>query len=97
MPSILLIVGAGGGFKQTLIGAGVGDSVAKFANNSGLAPVRHRAGLPRGRRPAARYRFGDGRHHYRRGIIAPLVGGLTSMHLALWRWRSERDRFSFPT
>lgn len=27
--AVILIVGAGGGFKQTLIGAGVGDSVAK--------------------------------------------------------------------
>jgi len=36
---IMLIVGAGGGFKQTLIGAGVGDSVAKAANNSGISVV----------------------------------------------------------
>jgi GntP family gluconate:H+ symporter len=34
---ILLIVGAGGGFKQTLIGAGVGDSIGKAANSSGLS------------------------------------------------------------
>jgi GntP family gluconate:H+ symporter len=32
--AVILIVGAGGGFKQTLIGAGVGDSVAKFANGT---------------------------------------------------------------
>ena len=34
---IILIVGAGGGFKQTLIGAGVGDTVAKVASTSGLS------------------------------------------------------------
>lgn len=34
---IILIVGAGGGFKQTLIGAGVGDSVAKAANDTGVS------------------------------------------------------------
>ena len=35
--AVILIVGAGGGFKQTLIGAGVGDSVAKFANGAHLS------------------------------------------------------------
>jgi GntP family gluconate:H+ symporter len=35
--AVMLIVGAGGGFKQTLIGAGVGDSVAKFATGSHLS------------------------------------------------------------
>ena len=35
--TILLIVGAGGGFKQTLIGAGLGDSIAKVANHSGVS------------------------------------------------------------
>jgi len=34
---VILIVGAGGRFKQTLIGAGVGDSVAKFANGTHLS------------------------------------------------------------
>ena len=34
---VILIVGAGGGFKQTLIGAGVGDSVAKFADGAHLS------------------------------------------------------------
>jgi gluconate:H+ symporter, GntP family len=32
--AVILIVGAGGGLRQTLIGAGVGDSVAKFANSA---------------------------------------------------------------
>ncbi len=34
---VLLIVGAGGGFKQTLIGAGVGGSVAKAATGSNIS------------------------------------------------------------
>jgi GntP family gluconate:H+ symporter len=33
---IILIVGAGGGFKQELIGSGLGDSIGKAANNSGV-------------------------------------------------------------
>jgi gluconate:H+ symporter, GntP family len=34
---IILIVGAGGGFKQELIGAGLGKSIGKVAHNSGLS------------------------------------------------------------
>ena len=35
--AILLIVGAGGGFKQTLIGAGVGDSVSRSADGTNMS------------------------------------------------------------
>ena len=35
--AVILIVGAGGGFKQSLIGAGVGDSVAKWAQSAQLS------------------------------------------------------------
>ena len=35
--AILLIVGAGGGFKQTLIGAGVGDAVKKWAEGTNMS------------------------------------------------------------
>ena len=35
--AVILIVGAGGGFKQTLIGAGVGDSVAKWATGANMS------------------------------------------------------------
>ncbi len=34
---ILLIVGAGGGFKQTLIDSGVGDVITSFAKDSGIS------------------------------------------------------------
>ncbi|MFC9354574.1 gluconate:H+ symporter [Arthrobacter sp. NPDC057013] len=35
--AVILIVGAGGGFKQTLIGAGVGDAVAKWATGANIS------------------------------------------------------------
>jgi GntP family gluconate:H+ symporter len=34
---ILLIIGAGGGFKQMLVGTGIADSIGKAANNSHLS------------------------------------------------------------
>ena len=63
---ILLIVGAGGGFKQTLIGAGVGDSVKAWAEGTNMSVLV--LGLHRGRCPAPgnRLRHGrdrDGRRH----------------------------------
>ena len=79
--SILLIVGAGGGFKQTLIGAGLGESIAKIANNSGLS-VSVIAYLL-----ALALRVGTGSATVATttaaGIIAPLANGLPSTHLAL--------------
>lgn len=36
---IILIIGAGGGFKQLLIDSGVGDAIAKVAINSTISPV----------------------------------------------------------
>ena len=79
---ILLIVGAGGGFKQTLIGAGIGDSIGKAANGSGvsvlviawLLAAAIRLATP-DRRPVATTTAA--------GIIAPLAVGLSSTHLAL--------------
>jgi gluconate:H+ symporter, GntP family len=37
--TILLIIGAGGGFKQILIDSGVGDTLAKVANHTSLSAV----------------------------------------------------------
>ncbi|MBI0576941.1 2-keto-3-deoxygluconate permease [Neobacillus cucumis] len=37
--SIALIIGAGGGFKGILIESGVGDTIAKMANNLSLSPL----------------------------------------------------------
>jgi GntP family gluconate:H+ symporter len=78
---IILIVGAGGGFKQTLIGAGVGDSIGKLANNSGVSV------LLIGYLLAVAIRLATGSATVATttaaGIIAPLAHGLPSTHLAL--------------
>ncbi|NOU70099.1 2-keto-3-deoxygluconate permease [Paenibacillus sp. LMG 31458] len=37
--SIILIIGAGGGFKQILIASGVGTSIAQMAENISLSPI----------------------------------------------------------
>jgi len=79
--AILLIVGAGGGFKQTLIGAGVGDSIAKAANDTGLSV------LVIGYLLAVALRLATGSATVATttaaGIVAPLAHGVPSTHLAL--------------
>lgn len=79
--AVMLIVGAGGGLKQTLIGAGVGDSVAKLASNS------HLSVLLLGYLIAVALRLATGSATVATitaaGIVAPLAGNLTSTHDAL--------------
>jgi GntP family gluconate:H+ symporter len=79
--AVILIVGAGGGFKQTLIGAGVGDSVAKLANDS------HLSVLLLGYLIAVALRLATGSATVATitaaGIVAPLAGQLTATHTAL--------------
>lgn len=79
--AVILIVGAGGGFKQSLIGAGVGDSVAKWANDA------HISVLVLGYLVAVALRLATGSATVATitaaGIVAPLAGGLTSTHAAL--------------
>ncbi len=79
--AVILIVGAGGGFKQTLIGAGVGDAVSKFANGS------HMSVLLLGWLVAVALRLATGSATVATitaaGIVAPLAGGLSSSHVAL--------------
>jgi GntP family gluconate:H+ symporter len=79
--AVILIVGAGGGFKQTLIGAGVGDSVAKFANHS------HLSVLLLGYLIAVALRLATGSATVATitaaSIVAPVASGLTSTHTAL--------------
>jgi GntP family gluconate:H+ symporter len=79
--TVILIVGAGGGFKQTLIGAGVGDSVAKFAHSA------HLSVLVLGWLVAVALRLATGSATVATitaaGIVAPLAGSLSSTHLAL--------------
>jgi GntP family gluconate:H+ symporter len=79
--AILLIVGAGGGFKGTLVGAGVGDSIGKAAHNSGV-PL-----LAIGWLIAVGIRLATGSATVATttaaGIIGPLAHSLGSAHLAL--------------
>jgi len=74
-------VGAGGGFKQTLVGAGVGDSVAKFAVGA------HLSVLLLGWLVAAGLRLATGSATVATvtaaGIVAPLAPGLSPTHVAL--------------
>jgi GntP family gluconate:H+ symporter len=78
---IILIVGAGGGFKQTLIGAGLGDSIGKAAHNSGLSVLLIAYLL------AVAIRLATGSATVATttvaGLVAPLTSGLSSTHLAL--------------
>jgi len=79
--AVILIVGAGGGFKQSLIGAGVGDAVAKWANNA------HISVLVLGYLVAVALRLATGSATVATvtaaGIVAPLAAGLPTAHAAL--------------
>jgi GntP family gluconate:H+ symporter len=79
--AVILIVGAGGGFKQTLVGAGVGDSVAKFAVGA------HLSVLLLGWLVAAGLRLATGSATVATvtaaGIVAPLAPSLSPTHVAL--------------
>jgi GntP family gluconate:H+ symporter len=78
---IILIVGAGGGFKQTLIGSGLGDSIGKAAHNSGISVVVIAYLL------AVAIRLATGSATVATttvaGLMAPLAHGQPSVHLAL--------------
>jgi GntP family gluconate:H+ symporter len=79
--AVILIVGAGGGFKQSLIGAGVGDSVAKWANDA------HISVLVLGYLIAVALRLATGSATVATvtaaGIVAPLAGDLSTTHASL--------------
>jgi gluconate:H+ symporter, GntP family len=78
---ILLIVGAGGGFKQTLIGAGVGDAVKTWAEGTNMSV------LVLGFIVAVALRLATGSATVATvtaaGIVAPLASSLTPTHAAL--------------
>ena len=78
---ILLIVGAGGGFKQTLVDSGVGQVIGSGIANSGM-PL-----LLAGWLVAAVIRVATGSATVATitaaGIMAPLATGIGSTHLAL--------------
>jgi gluconate:H+ symporter, GntP family len=79
--AVILIVGAGGGFKETLIGAGVGDSVAKWANGASISVV------VLGYLIAVALRLATGSATVATvtaaGIVGPLAAGLSTPHAAL--------------
>ncbi|RMI06709.1 GntP family permease [Cellulomonas triticagri] len=79
--SILLIVGAGGGFKQTLVDSGVGDVIAKGLENAPISPLLA-AWLV-----AVLIRVATGSATVATvtaaGIVAPLAEGLSPTHVAL--------------
>lgn len=79
--AILLMVGAGGGFKQTLIGAGVGDAVKKWAEGTNMSV------LVLGFIVAVALRLATGSATVATvtaaGIVAPLASSLTPTHAAL--------------
>jgi gluconate:H+ symporter, GntP family len=81
MAAVILIVGAGGGFKQTLVGAGLGDSVTKLAEGA------HLSVLVLGFLIAVALRLATGSATVATitsaGIVAPLAGSLTPTHTAL--------------
>ena len=62
-PGIILIVAAGGGFKQVLVDSGIGTLLADWAKGAHVSV--HRAGLGDRRADPPRDRFGDGRDHHR--------------------------------
>jgi GntP family gluconate:H+ symporter len=78
---ILLIVGAGGGFKQTLVDSGVGDVIAGALDDAPISP------LVAGWLVAVLIRLATGSATVATitaaGIMAPLAGDLTSTHVAL--------------
>ena len=78
---VILIVGAGGGFKQVLIDAGVGNTVAKWATGA------HISVLLLGYLIAVALRLATGSATVATtaaaGIVAPLAGGLSPSHVAL--------------
>ncbi len=78
---ILLIVAAGGGFKQTLVDAGVGNVIGDMAKGSGLSP------LLLGWLVAVGIRLATGSATVATitaaGIVSPLATDLSQTHLAL--------------
>ena len=79
--AILLIVAAGGGFKQTLVDAGVGAMVGRAAQGTGLSP------LVLGWLVAVGIRLATGSATVATitaaGIVAPLASGMTRSTVAL--------------
>lgn len=79
--SIILIIGAGGGFKQILIDSGVGQTIADMSQNLNLSPLVLAfiiAGLIRIATGSATVALTTAA-----GIVAPIVGNMSGVNLEL--------------
>ncbi|QHA91137.1 gluconate:H+ symporter [Bacillus sp. N1-1] len=79
--SIILIIGAGGGFKQILIESGVGDSIAQMAEQFSLSPLVLAfvvAGLIRVATGSATVALTTAA-----GIVSPVIANMSGVNLEL--------------
>ncbi|UOQ94698.1 GntP family permease [Halobacillus shinanisalinarum] len=79
--SIILIIGAGGGFKQILIESGVGDSIAQMSQQLSLSPIVLAfvvAGLIRVATGSATVALTTAA-----GIVSPVIANLSGVNLEL--------------
>jgi GntP family gluconate:H+ symporter len=92
---VMLIVGAGGGFKQALVDGGTGAAIAKIALAAGLST------LLLGWIVAVLIRLATGSATVATvtaaGIVAPLAAGLRRRSCRWWCCRSARARCSSRT
>ncbi|PKR84838.1 GntT/GntP/DsdX family permease [Heyndrickxia camelliae] len=81
LASIILIIGAGGGFKQILIDSGVGDAIANMSEQMSLSPIVLAflvAGLIRIATGSATVALTTAA-----GIVSPVVAHMTGVNLEL--------------
>ncbi|WP_346206891.1 gluconate:H+ symporter [Caldifermentibacillus hisashii] len=79
--SIILIIGAGGGFKQVLIDSGVGETIGNMAENLSLSPLVLAfliAGLIRIATGSATVALTTAA-----GIVSPIIANMTGVNLEL--------------
>jgi gluconate:H+ symporter, GntP family len=79
--SIILIIGAGGGFKQVLIDSGVGDTIANMSENISLSPLILAfliAGLIRIATGSATVALTTAA-----GIVSPIIANMSGVNLEL--------------
>lgn len=79
--SIILIIGAGGGFKQVLIDSGVGETIGNMAQNLSLSPLVLAfliAGLIRIATGSATVALTTAA-----GIVSPIIANMTGVNLEL--------------
>ena len=91
---VMLIVGAGGGFKQVLVDGGAGRAIGKLARRH--EPDRLAAGLAgRGPDPAG-HGLGDGGHRDRGRHRGSVGAGSRRPSWRWWCWRSGRFAVLLP-